>query len=153
MKRSVSRYGALFIVIFLLDRITKYAAIEELLDSWSIDPFFQIELTINRGFSWSILASNIWIVSFFVGVTTTVITGFLIQYIIQNWQDQRKNLIGATMVVAGSSSNIIDRIVYGGVIDFILLSYKNFYWPVFNIADIFIVVGIFLLFKEGYRQE
>lgn len=153
MKRSIRNYSIFFFLIFFLDRITKYGAVHGVFDSWGIDPYFQIELTINRGFSWSILASDVWIVSFFVGIVTTIITGFLIQYLIQNWQDPKKNVIGATMVIAGSCSNIIDRIIYGGVIDFILLSYKNFYWPVFNIADIFIVVGIFLLFIEGYKEE
>ena len=49
--------------------------------------------------------------------------------------------MGILLIVAGAVGNIIDRIYYGHVVDFILLHYESFYWPTFNIADTFITLG------------
>jgi len=55
------------------------------------------------------------------------------------------SVIAETLIIAGSVSNLIDRAVYGGVVDFVLLSYGTMSWPVFNIADVAIVMGVGLL--------
>ena len=58
---------------------------------------------------------------------------------------QTKNILekwGFVFIIAGALSNIIDRIINGFVIDFILLHYKDFYWPAFNFADIYISIGV-----------
>ena len=62
------------------------------------------------------------------------------------------NVLGEVMVIAGSSSNIIDRMVRGGVVDFIEFSYKNWAWPTFNIADAAIVVGVFFMLMQLLRK-
>ena len=53
--------------------------------------------------------------------------------------------IGFLMIIGGSLGNIFDRIYYSSVPDFIDLHYDNFHWFIFNVADIFITLGIFLL--------
>jgi len=59
-----------------------------------------------------------------------------------------RSIIGEICIIAGSFYNLIDRVLYGGVIDFIILSYANVSWPVFNIADVMIVIGVgFLIFQ------
>ena len=52
---------------------------------------------------------------------------------------------GLTVIIAGALSNIADRTLNGYVIDFIYLHYKDFYWPAFNFADIYISVGICMI--------
>jgi signal peptidase II len=54
-------------------------------------------------------------------------------------------LISLSMILAGAIGNLIDRLVLGYVIDFIDLHYQTFYWPVFNVADILISLGVVLL--------
>jgi signal peptidase II len=67
--------------------------------------------------------------------------------------------ISLTFVLAGALGNMYDRISYGSVVDFILVSYKTYYWPAFNVADASITFGIGLwlyaqLFtKDGVRME
>jgi signal peptidase II len=61
------------------------------------------------------------------------------------------SIIGEVCVVTGSLSNLIDRVVYHGVIDFIILSYNDFSWPVFNIADTIIVLGVGIMIFQ-YEQ-
>ena len=53
--------------------------------------------------------------------------------------------IGFIIIISGAISNIIDRIINGFVIDFLYFHYKNFYWPAFNFADIYITFGVILI--------
>ena len=56
-------------------------------------------------------------------------------------------------VIAGASSNIIDRFWYGGVVDFILLEYEQWSWPLFNVADIVIVGGIIVMVFNSFWPD
>ncbi len=60
---------------------------------------------------------------------------------------------GECFVLAGSLSNIVDRIIYHGVLDFILLSFNTWSWPVFNIADMAIVFGVGIMIIQGYKER
>jgi signal peptidase II len=62
------------------------------------------------------------------------------------------NVVGETLVVAGSVSNIIDRFWYGGVVDFIEFSYGTWIWPSFNIADMCIVFGIAIMLISHIKK-
>ena len=67
---------------------------------------------------------------------------------------QRAHLLalgGVTLVLAGAVGNLTDRIMRGFVTDFIQWYYGNFYWPVFNLADVYVVVGVSLLFIHELR--
>lgn len=65
----------------------------------------------------------------------------------------KNKLVGLIAIIAGSLSNIVDRFIYGGVIDFIELSYNQWIWPVFNVADVAIVCGIGLILYDCYAHE
>jgi signal peptidase II len=56
-------------------------------------------------------------------------------------------------VIGGALGNLYDRIVYGYVIDFIEIHYNNFYWPIFNIADVAISIGIILLLYSMFSNN
>ena len=64
-----------------------------------------------------------------------------------------RSIVGEVMVVAGAVSNLIDRVLHHAVVDFIELSYKGWSWPVFNIADCCIVIGVFLLIFKAYQSK
>jgi signal peptidase II len=57
------------------------------------------------------------------------------------------------LILSGAIGNLIDRAVFGFVIDFINLHYQDFYWPVFNVADIAITLGVMLLLLVDLKQE
>ena len=59
--------------------------------------------------------------------------------------------LGVLLVIAGAISNILDRIINNYVLDFIYLHYKDFYWPAFNFADIYISVGIVIIVIESCK--
>ena len=64
-----------------------------------------------------------------------------------------KNILGEIFVLSGAISNIIDRFYYHGVIDFISLHWKKYYWPIFNLADLFIVLGVFLMLFYVIKEK
>ncbi|MCG8571801.1 MAG: signal peptidase II, partial [Spirochaetes bacterium] len=59
--------------------------------------------------------------------------------------DDIKQLLPLALILSGAFGNVIDRIIRGFVVDYVLWFYKDFYWPVFNLADVYTVVGAFLL--------
>lgn len=67
---------------------------------------------------------------------------------------QRERLLalsGITLVLAGAIGNLTDRVLRGFVTDFVLWYYGDFYWPVFNLADVYVVIGVCLLFIHELR--
>ena len=77
-----------------------------------------------------------------------IILGLFITGLIYYMMMQAKNKmekIGLLIIIAGALSNIFDRAMNGYVIDFIYLHYKDFYWPAFNFADIYISCGVFII--------
>ena len=69
----------------------------------------------------------------------------LLYYIKKNKVDGKLNIIAFSLIIGGSLGNLIDRIVRGYVVDFISIKLGSYNFPIFNIADTLIVVGVFLL--------
>ena len=83
-----------------------------------------------------------------------IVTGFIFYMLIKSTNHMEK--WGLTAIIAGAIANIADRFLNGYVIDFILLHYKDFYWPAFNFADIYISIGICVialhLLRDLYKR-
>lgn len=144
-------YLLLFGVIVIVDRITKLWALHNLDAEFRLNEFIAFDFVLNRGISWSMFhaqnsASFILLTSMIMGITL-----FLASYAYRRWHDEGF-IIGEVMVLAGGISNIVDRFLYKGVIDFIVLSFKDFTWPVFNVADIGVVIGVFIMLVSAYRE-
>ena len=133
-------------IIFTLDRISKLYVIH--LDSKLSDPvilsskYVNIQLIWNEGVAFGLLAFND---KFFYNLTT----GFIIIIILTllYFVKKTKNIekYSFLMILGGASGNIFDRFFYSSVPDFIDIHYHNFHWFIFNVADIFITLGVFLL--------
>ena len=95
----------------------------------------------NFGISFGFLSGIVspW-VFILVGI---IVTGFIFYMLIRSTNHMEK--WGLTAIIAGALANIADRTLNGYVIDFIYLHYKDFYWPAFNFADIYISVGICII--------
>ena len=106
-----------------------------------ITSFFDIAHIHNFGISFGLFSGTVspWIF-IFVGIIVTVVIFYMFMKsnnYIEKW--------GFTAIIAGGLSNIADRALNGYVIDFIYLHYKDFYWPAFNFADIYISIGICII--------
>ena len=136
----------LVIFIFILDRLSKIIIIKlsEPLDELniSVTPFINFNLIWNEGIAFGLLSFDD---KFYYNLITLLIV--LITLIIIWLVNKAKGIekLSFLMIVGGSLGNIFDRIYYSSVPDFIDISVNNFHWFIFNVADIFISIGIILL--------
>lgn len=140
-------YAFLFCFIIALDRVTKYWAQQMSYDhvctSW-----LTWSLHYNRGISWGMFHSESAAV---YTIVSLIIILFAFIFTVHTFLSYRegKDVLGELMVCAGAFSNIIDRVMYKGVVDFIVCSIGSWSWPVFNIADMFIVIGLMYMMYSG----
>ena len=142
----------------VVDQLTKFWAVNTLLKGQSIDllPVLNLTLGFNTGAAFSILGGGHGWQRWLLAVVAGLVSAYLIYWLRQIASGERWPAVGLTLVLAGAIGNLIDRIRLGYVIDFIHMYYQDYHWPIFNIADIGITVGvgIFLLamFKNGNRS-
>jgi len=135
-----------FIILILsLDQVSKYYVInffENQNSSLYLTSFLNIQLIWNDGIAFGLLNFND---DFFYNMTTVVI--FLILALIFIILIKTKNYISYfyILIFSGGFGNFIDRVRYSSVPDFIDFHISNFHWFVFNIADIFVSMGVFCL--------
>lgn len=127
----------------VVDRVTKLiinANVNEGSVLKIIGNFFRITYLKNTGAAWSILEDKV----LFLIVISIL---FLVLIVGAIKKDNRKtvtNILGYSFIISGVIGNLIDRIIYRYVIDFLSFKIFSYYFPVFNIADILIVVGVVL---------
>lgn len=139
-------YYIIFIFIIALDQFTKYWAIKYLKGNEPlviIENFLEFNYVENFGAAFGILQNKR---VFFVLITLIVIV-LILFFLKRNIYCLNKGIkISLVMLIAGAIGNLIDRIRFGYVIDFISVKFKNGYeFPVFNIADSFIVISTILI--------
>ena len=143
------------IFIFLLDRVSKIIVINleknEGISNYSLSSFINIELIWNNGIAFGLLSFN---EKFYYNIlTTTIIIVTLIVFFLM-LKSSGYQKYGFLMVFGGSLGNIFDRLYYASVPDFIDIHINNFHWFIFNVADIFITLGVFLLiYSEFLKKE
>ncbi len=113
-----------------------------------IPNFFYLTKIYNDGASWNILAGHPIII---IIITIIVLIALLIYQ--SRFKINLRNTLAFSFVYGGIMGNLIDRMLYGYVIDFFDFKIFGYDFPVFNIADIFIVCGIFLLFIAVIKKE
>ena len=134
----------IIIFSFFFDLLTKNYALNHLIinHSLSINNFLNFTLAFNYGAAFSFLSdAGGWQRWFFIAFSFIVI--IVISYMMI--YDDKSPYIAFSFVIGGALGNLNDRIIYGYVIDFIEVYYNTFYWPIFNIADVAISIGVILL--------
>jgi len=140
MRRSV--YILLIVLsIIAIDQITKYFVISYLtpFDSIEIFPFLHLVIVRNTGAAFGMFRN--FGSTFFVGISVLAVI-FIVYLLIKS----SYNFIGLSLVLGGAIGNLIDRILYGKVVDFIDFSIGKFHWYTFNVADSSLTVGIIVIF-------
>jgi len=147
LKNKYLWVGSIFGITLVLDQITKHlvATRIRLYDIIVVIPgFFNLTHVRNKGAAFSIFATlpDLWRNTFFISVT--IIAVGVIAALIAKTQE-RLQVFAFTLIASGAVGNVIDRIRYGEVVDFIQWYVKSFYWPSFNVADSAISTGVVLL--------
>ncbi|MET0184517.1 MAG: signal peptidase II [Achromobacter sp.] len=134
------------LVIIAIDQVTKiyFNTQFQFGERVNILPFFDFTLLFNRGAAFSFLASEEgWQRWFFTGLG--VIASIVIAVLLYRNPGQRRFALALTLIMGGALGNVIDRMVYGHVVDFLLFYWRDWYYPAFNIADMAITGGAILL--------
>jgi signal peptidase II len=137
----------------LIDQLTKLLAEDSLtfgVRETVIDGFFYLTLLYNRGAAWSILSGNRW---FLVLVSIAATIGFIVYYLKRLNNSKAVLLLALSLVIGGTFGNLIDRALYGQVVDFLDFIIIGYNYPVFNFADTFLVIGMGLLVIAIYFED
>ena len=141
------------LVVVLLDQVTKIAMSERLLygQSEPITTYFNLVMVYNKGAAFSFLSDQPgWQRYFFTGVS--VIASVFILWMLKRNPDQRLFCWALTLILGGAIGNLIDRVAYGHVIDFLDFHVHGWHWPAFNVADSAITVGAILFVLDEFRR-
>lgn len=153
--RSLVPYIVLTIVAMALDQWIKYLVETGLPFQERIDllPFLALFRTYNTGIAFSMLSSfgDIGLI-----VISLVVSAFIVYLAFRSGPEQLLARLGFALILGGAMGNVIDRAIYGHVVDYILFHTPGWSFAVFNLADVFISVGAVLVVLEefmGWRDE
>jgi signal peptidase II len=150
----ITRWLGLAIVVIILDQITKAIVVQHFAfgESLRVTPFFDIVLAHNTGAAFSFLAgAGGWQRWFFTAIAVAAVV--IIIHFLRKHADEPRFCLALALILGGAIGNVIDRVVLGHVIDFLLLHYASYSWPAFNVADSAITVGAVLLAWESLRSK
>ena len=137
--------------VFLIDLVSKILANSYLTVGKSvviINNFFSFTLAYNKGIAFSMLEGNL----LFIILMTIVVIFFLFSFVKNNVSDKIE-IISYSFVIGGAIGNLVDRICYGYVIDFLDFNILGYDYPIFNLADSFIVIGIFMMIIISFKRR
>ena len=148
MRKKIIIFSIMFL---LIDQVSKIVLDNVLTLGKSIsifDKFLYITKVYNDGISFSMLTGKRWLII----ICSILILVFLYFYM-KKFKENKRNMIAFSLIFGGLFGNLIDRIIYGYVIDFINFYIFNYNYPIFNLADSFICVGILILLYSIYLGE
>ncbi len=140
-------------IIVLLDQITK-TTITKLFtygESQPVTSFFNLVLTYNKGAAFSFLANESgWQRYFFTGIAVAAVVFIL--FLLKRHAGQKLFCVALALILGGAIGNLIDRVLYGHVIDFLDFYIGKRHWPAFNVADMAIVGGAAFFILDELRR-
>ena len=139
-------------IIFFLDRYTKLFILNNFTENtYYLNNYINLDLVWNTGIGFGLFSSNSDIIYNLTSLLIIIVIICLIYFLIRS---EKYEKIIYSIIVGGALGNFYDRMFFKAVPDFIDLHYKNFHWFTFNLADIFITLGIIaFLFKEIFKAN
>ena len=142
-------------LVILFDQVSKWLMVTwlSLYETVIVMPYFNLTMVHNEGAAFSFLAqAGGWQRWFFIGLAL-IISVVLLVWLAKLKPTEKLEAISLSLILGGALGNVIDRISYGYVIDFIDLYIGHNHWPVFNIADSAICIGAILLVADSFKSE
>ncbi len=157
---SSPSYGALrwlwlSLGVILLDHLTKWLATAYLSygEPVALLPVFDLTLLHNTGAAFSFLASAGGWQRWFFAIVALGVSIYLVLWLKRTPLSQRWLAVSLALILGGALGNLIDRVLFGYVVDFISLHWQQYYYPAFNIADSAITVGAVMLVWDSFRSK
>ena len=154
MSLSLLRYLAIAMIILLLDQLSKWSALSTLQMGVPeyVLPFMNWLLLFNPGAAFSFLAQGSGWQRWFFTILGLVACIYII-WLLRKSQNDKLLCLALSLILGGALGNVLDRIMFGAVVDFIDLHYANWHWPAFNIADSAICIGAALIIWGELRKS
>jgi len=150
---SLAPWLGIALIVILFDQLTKIAVrkVFEYGVPHEITSFFNLILVYNRGAAFSFLAmAGGWQRWAFTALG--VVAALVICYLLKRHSGQKMFCTALALILGGALGNVIDRLMYGHVIDFLDFHVGGWHWPAFNLADSAITVGAILLVLDELRR-
>lgn len=138
--------------IVLIDQVIKYFIVHNIQLSevvHVIPNFFYLTYVKNTGGAWSLLNS----VPYLLIIVSFIFLILFNHYLLKKKEISLFEVISFGFIMGGVLGNLIDRVMVSGVIDYIGFKFGSYYYPIFNFADIFIVVGMLLVILKEFGGE
>ena len=151
---SFLRYLAIALITLLLDQLSKWAALSnlELGIPVAVLPFMNWLLLFNPGAAFSFLAQSSGWQRWFFTLLGLAASGYIV-WLLRKSQGDKTLCWALSLILGGALGNVLDRLMYGAVVDFIDLYYGHWHWPAFNIADSAICIGAALIIWGELRKS
>ena len=136
------------LLIFLLDRFSKIKIIDNFNEnSFFINNFINLDLVWNTGIGFGLLSFE---TNLIYNIITFVICVVILILFYASITSEKSEKLIFSIIIGGAIGNLYDRLFYKAVPDFIDLHYNSFHWFTFNVADIFITIGIIIFLIKGF---
>ena len=148
LKKENIFYFFFILIIFFFDRLSKREIINNFNESiYFINDYINFNLIWNIGIGFGFLSTD----SFLFYNLVTFIIGVVIIFLIFIFaKSQNLDKLIYSIIIGGALGNFYDRLVYRAVPDFIDIHYHNFHWFTFNVADIFITIGVIIFLTKSF---
>ena len=148
------KWLALAAVIVVIDQITKVFIVQKFVlhETLVVTPFFNLVRVHNTGAAFSMLANaGGWQRLFFIGIA--IAASVWVVWLLRRHPQQKLFCVALGMILGGAIGNLIDRVLFGSVVDFVQVHYAGYFFPAFNVADSAITCGAGLLIWDGIRPQ
>lgn len=155
LKSTGLRWLWLAIVLLIVDQVTKQAivALMDYRESIAIMPFFNLTYVHNPGAAFSFLADQDGWQRWFFTIIASLVSALLLYWMAKTPKQDNLIAIAFALILSGAVGNLIDRLMFGYVIDFLDFYVGNKHWPAFNIADSAIFIGAGLMIIDTLKGD
>ncbi|MEI7840048.1 MAG: signal peptidase II [Methylococcaceae bacterium] len=138
-----------------LDQASKLAVDKSfsLYESMAVMPFFNLTYVHNTGAAFSFLSEAGGWQRWFFAALAIVMSTIMTIWLTRLKENETLLAVSLSLILGGAMGNLIDRLAYGYVIDFLDVYYGTYHWPAFNIADSAITIGVALMLVESFKSQ
>ncbi|MGL1834534.1 signal peptidase II [Rhodocyclaceae bacterium SMB388] len=154
MSHRLAAWLGLAASIVAIDQLTKWIVLSSMSFGQAIEVtrFFKLVLVFNPGAAFSFLADQPgWQRWFFV--TLAIVICIWLLSMLRRHQHELALPLAFSMIIGGAFGNVIDRVLYGAVVDFLYFHIGRYGWPAFNVADSAITLGVILMLWTQFRPQ
>ena len=125
----------------------------QLYESINVMPFFNLTYVHNTGAAFSFLSEAGGWQRWFFAALAIIMSTIMTIWLTRLKENETLLAVALSLILGGAIGNLIDRLFYGYVIDFLDVYYGTYHWPAFNIADSAITIGVALMLVESFKSQ